>query len=84
MTSTITVGGEIIRKCAENEAQWAGDFRLSYASDPTRDLRSGAYYYGVASNLDEVSTLLKRYNMVFPRRVRLADRPKRRHQFLEN
>jgi len=60
--TTITVNGEILRKTQQNEARWAGDFRLSFADDWRADLNRRGFFYGYAESEEDVRALVHVYH----------------------
>lgn len=65
--NVIIVDGQIVRRNAENEATWTGDFRYWIEPDWEEAIRPNAYYYGLVETEADLDALLARYNELHPR-----------------
>ena len=60
------IDGQIVRRNAENEDLWTGDFRIYEGSDWHDAIRPDAHYYGLVSTEAELVSLVSIYNEVCP------------------
>ena len=57
---TIIVNGERVRRNADNEATWTGDFMIGRYQNPP-------HYFGIVESQEQLDNLIARYNQVWPR-----------------
>jgi len=65
----------IVRRSKENEATWAGDFRLWHGKQWQDAVRPGAFYYGLVSSQVELTALLAEYDAVHPPKQSWTEKP---------
>jgi hypothetical protein len=63
---TIVVGGEIVRRGPENEATWAGDFRVWHGDDPAGAVRETAHHWALVKTQEDLCALLRKWWTVQP------------------
>lgn len=63
-------GREIVRQSKRNKETWAGDFRI-WTGECWRDaVRESALYFGLVEDMDELDTLIARYDEMWPRQAK--------------
>jgi hypothetical protein len=64
---TTIVDGQIVRRNKDNEATWAGDFRIWTGDEPADAVRPHAHYWTVVESLADLERALARWGEMQPK-----------------
>ena len=76
---TIILNGEIVRRNAENEETWTGDFRVWTGEDWSEAIRPNAFYFCLVHDENELLAGIAAYNEAYTRQPK-NDPPTRKGQ----
>lgn len=71
---------KIIKRTEETEDTWTGDFRIWTDPDWRSAIRPDAFYYGLVTNMPELSILLDTYNDLHPPKLTRMETPTERRE----